>query len=174
MKIPLPLLAIVFLSSCVSDPVLVSDYSSMAFVPVYADTSNLHPIAMEASRPTSNAGKIYTYGKYIFQNEQNEGIHIIDNSDPAHPQKKAFLSIPYNTDMAIRSGYLYANSVNDMVVIDLSNPLQPQVKNRIEAAFPLIEQNYPPEQGMFVCPDPSKGIVAGWKLEERADAKCRR
>jgi hypothetical protein len=146
----------------------------MAFVPIYADTHNISPVILESSRPISNAGKIYVYGKYIFQNEQNEGIHIIDNTDPSHPVKKAFLSIPFNTEMAIRSSYIYANSINDMLVIDLNNPLQPQVVNRIRNAFPMIQQDYPPESGFFVCPDPSKGIVTGWKLEQVSGVTCRR
>lgn len=174
MKISLALAAILILYSCNTNSTFVPGVGTTGFVPIYADTANLRPIALEASRPTIDAGKIYVYGRYIFQNEQNEGIHIIDNSDPAHPEKKAFLYIPYNTDMAIRAGHLYANSINDMLVIDLTNPLQPQLEHRIEAAFPIVEQSFPSEQGYFVCPDPSKGVVVGWKLQDNVEAKCRR
>lgn len=147
----------------------------MAYVPIYADTNNLPPVAIEASRPVTNAGKIYVYGRYIFQNEQNEGIHIIDNSDPAHPEKKAFLRIPYNTEMAVRLSYVYANSVTDILVIDLADPLHPTVVNRIKNAFPMIPQDYPPDGGYFECPDPTKGVVVGWKLENtNPNVKCRR
>ncbi|MBL7700164.1 MAG: hypothetical protein JNK79_18500 [Chitinophagaceae bacterium] len=168
------LLAIPLCYGCLRNPDFHAERSDLAFVPVYADTHNLRPVTLEATRPITNAGKIYVYGNYIFQNEQNEGIHIIDNSDPLHPEKKAFLAIPFNTEMAIRASHIYANSINDILVIDLINPLKAQVVNRIKNAFPLIAQDYPPESGYFVCPDPSKGIVVDWKLEPVTEAKCRR
>lgn len=174
MKAPLLLLATVLFFGCVRNPNLDTLLSGEAFVPIYADTHNLRPIALEATRPVSNAGKIYVYGKYIFQNEQHEGIHIIDNSDPSNPVKKAFLYIPFNTEMAIRANYIYANSISDILVINLANPLEPQVVNRIKNAFPLISQDYPPEGGIFQCPDPTKGIVVDWKRASVANANCRR
>jgi hypothetical protein len=88
--------------------------------------------------------------------------------------KRAFLSIPFNTDMAIRNNYLYANCVNDLVVIDLTEPLDPRVVSRTTDAFPMISQEYPPNSGYFVCPDPSKGVVIDWKLETVKTPACRR
>ncbi|RZK35008.1 MAG: hypothetical protein EOO61_12645 [Hymenobacter sp.] len=173
MKLLLPLAFLFFITACDTGPGFSDSPLTMAYVPIYADTSNPGTISIESSRPTSSAGKIYVYGRYIFQNEQNEGIHIIDNSDPQHPVKKAFLSIPFNTEMAIRSHHIYANSINDIVVIDLADPLQPSVVNRIKNAFPMINQNFPPDAGLFVCPDARKGIVVGWKLDN-VEAFCRR
>ena len=174
MKVIISSIAIIFLYGCVDNTFDSMPADVDAFVPIYADTTHLNPVAMEATRPVTNAGKIYVYGNYIFQNEQNEGIHVIDNSDPSQPVKKAFLAIPFNTEMAIRSNYLYANSINDLLVINMINPLQPAVVSKIKNAFPLISQSFPPEQGLFVCPDPSKGIVVGWKMERVKEATCRR
>lgn len=173
MKLLLPLALFVLITSCDTGASFGVNQESMAYVPIYADTSKPKPVTIQASRPTTAAGKIYVYGRYIFQNEQNEGIHIIDNSDPQHPVKKAFLAIPFNTEMAISSHHIYANSINDILVIDLSDPLQPSVVNRIKNAFPMINQDFPPDPGNFVCPDAKKGIVVGWKLEN-AKAFCRR
>jgi hypothetical protein len=145
-----------------------------ALVPIYADTNNPAPVAMEASRPVSNSGKIYVYGNYIFQNEVNEGIHIIDNTDRAHPFKIAFLSIPFNTEMAVKGNHLYANSISDLLVIDLADPLHPSVVNKLKNAFPYVPQTHPQEAGYFVCPDPSKGVVVSWKREQVEKANCRR
>jgi hypothetical protein len=174
MKVIIPAVAFIFLTGCVNHtfddvPTIIE-----ASVPVYADTNNLAPVGIEASRPVTNSGKIYVYGNYIFQNEVNEGIHVIDNSDPAFPAKKAFLTIPFNTEMAIRANHLYANSVTDLLVINLADPLHPSVVNTIKHAFPFIPQTHPPEGGYFVCPDPSKGIVIGWKKEQVEKANCRR
>src|SRR5690348_14012514 len=93
MKVIIPAIAFILLASC-SDNTF-DDLPPMveALVPIYADTNNPAPVVMESTRPVSNSGKIYVYGNYIFHNEINEGIHIIDNSDRLHPVKIAFLAI---------------------------------------------------------------------------------
>ena len=150
--------------SCTDGP--AGFYTTQAYVPVYMNDSALEPISMQAVRPTKNAGKIYAYEHYIFQNEVNEGIHIIDNAQPENPKKIAFLHIPFNTEMAIKDHYLYANYLNDLVVLDLHDPQQPQIVKRIPDAFPSISQKYPPYTGVyFECPDPEKGTVVGWELK---------
>ena len=90
---------------------------------------------VEAPRPLLNPGQIYYYDDKIFINERREGIHVIDNSDPAHPQKMAFIAIPGNEDLAIRNGILYANAYIDLLAIDLSSY---QVMGRAEAVIPPL------------------------------------
>jgi hypothetical protein len=47
--------------------------------------------------------------------------------------------------------------------------------NRIENAFPQINQEYPPFTGVyFECVDPSKGVVIGWEEKQIDQPKCRR
>jgi hypothetical protein len=174
MKCSVSAVALVFLFSCVDHTFDDMPQMIEASVPIYADTNKLAPVAIESSRPVSNSGKIYVYGNYIFQNELNEGIHIIDYSIPTQPAKKAFLTIPFNTEMAIKGNHLYANSVTDLLVVDLSDPLHPSVVNKIKHAFPFVPQTYPPDGGYFVCPDPSKGVVVGWNKEMVEKANCRR
>lgn len=50
-----------------------------------------------------------------------KGIHIIDNSNPVNPHSIAFIQILANKDMEIRGDYLYADSLMDLVVFDISN-----------------------------------------------------
>ncbi|HUR12281.1 MAG TPA: hypothetical protein VM012_12975, partial [Flavitalea sp.] len=73
-----------------------------------------------ASREIENPGKIFTIGKYIFVNEINRGIHIIDNTDPMHPVNKSFINIPGNADLAVHNTTLYADSYSDLVSFDIS------------------------------------------------------
>lgn len=174
MKVIITALAVIFIVSCVDNTFDRVPQMIDASVPIYADTNHLAPVQIEASRPVTNSGKIYVYGNYIFQNELNEGIHIINNADKSHPVKQAFLTIPFNTEMAIRGNHLYANSVSDLLVIDLTDPLHPSVVNKIKHAFPFLPQSYPPDGGYFVCPDPKKGVVVGWKREQVEKAFCRR
>lgn len=145
-----------------------------AWVPVYVQMTDMDDISVTNARTTEKAGKIYALGNYIFQNDLNKGIHIIDNTNRANPQKIGFINIPFNTEFAVRGNYIYANNVNDLVVIDISDVLHPQVTKRIDKAFPYINQKYPPQSGRFVCPDPARGVVVDWKLQDVKSTNCRR
>lgn len=73
------------------------------------------------SQPIDSAGKLYVRGQYIFLNEVDKGIHVIDNSDPTHPVQTAFLSIPGNLDMAIKGNTLYADMYTNLLAFDISD-----------------------------------------------------
>lgn len=151
------------------------DVGSVAgYAPVYAQPNDLANISVSGARATVKAGKIYAYGTYIFQNDLNKGIHIIDNSNPANPHKVAFIEIPFSTEIAIKNGFLYTNSVSDLVVLDLQNPQNPSVVRRLDDAFPVISQEFPPAQNVFFeCVDPSRGIVVDWEYKTLNNPTCR-
>lgn len=147
----------------------------MAYVPVYYKQENVYAVKAEAAKPIVNAGKQYVLGNLLLQNEVNEGIHLIDVSNPANPVKLGFLSIPLCTEMAIRQGFLYANNYDDLIVIDLRVPAEPKVVKRMEDVFPPANQEYPPYFNVsFECPDKKKGVVVGWELKNNIQANCRR
>jgi hypothetical protein len=149
--------------------------TTQGYAPVYAKLADLAAIATVPPQATLKAGKIYAYGNYIFQNDLNTGIHIINNATPASPQKIAFLKIPFSTEIAIKGNYLYTNSVSDLLVFNLASPQQPQLINRVVNAFPIINQNYPPVNNIyFECPDAEKGIVVDWELKQITNAACKR
>lgn len=83
-----------------------------------------------------NPGKIYVRGTYLFINERKEGIHLIDNANPANPRVVSFLNIPGNTDIAVRGNVLYADSYTDLLAFDISNPAEATLLKRVEGAFP--------------------------------------
>ncbi len=145
------------------------------FVPVYTSKQVINTITNEAAKPTVHPGKIYAYGVYLFQVENNEGIHIIDNSNPAQAKKIGFLKVPLATEIAIKQNFLYTNNLNDLVVFNLANIAAPQLVNRIADAFPAIDQTHPPfSNTYFECPDPAKGIVTAWENKMIATPKCHR
>ncbi|PHN06848.1 hypothetical protein CRP01_09935 [Flavilitoribacter nigricans DSM 23189 = NBRC 102662] len=92
-------------------------------------------IAPEAPRTLENTGALYVYNNYIFINEQKEGIHIVDNTDPENPTPIAFLKIPGNFNMGIRNNLLYADNFVDLVVMDISDPLDVKFAGRTENVF---------------------------------------
>lgn len=149
--------------------------NTQAYVPVYMNAAQLDEIMVMPPKSTSTAGKIYAYGNYVFQNDVNEGIHIIDNTDKNKPVKIAFLKIPSNTEIAIKGKYLYANSYVDLVVIDMADAAKPKLVKRLPGIFPSVSQDYPPfTNTSFVCADKSKGIVVRWELKTVDNPKCRR
>jgi hypothetical protein len=145
------------------------------YVPVYATLADVHQYAVEPQKPTVQAGKIYAYGNYIFQNDLYTGIHIIDNRDQ-RAEKIAFLNIPLNTDIAIKGNYLYANNYTDLLVFDITDPTQPQFIKRVADVFPPVNQDYPPFTNIyFQCVDKSKGIVVKWEEHDSIPLpNCRR
>ncbi|HEX9511100.1 MAG TPA: hypothetical protein VF939_11510 [Puia sp.] len=80
-----------------------------------------------AGQPIGSIGRIYVKDKFIYLSEPEKGIHIIDNSDPAHPQQTAFLNIPGNEEIAIKGNTLYADMYRELLAIDISNPHQIKV-----------------------------------------------
>lgn len=142
--------------------------------PVYAGLQNLHNIQIQPAKPTTKAGKIYVLGSTLYQNDVNEGIHVIDISNPATPIKKMFIKVPFSTELAVKNGFLYTNNFDDIVVIDLNNAT-PTVIKRMEKVFTPVNQDYPPFFNVaFECVDKSKGVVVGWERTTLQNPLCRR
>lgn len=97
---------------------------------VRANIRNNNP--REIERP----GKMYVRGNYIFLNEIDRGIHIIDNTNRSAPKNIAFIDIPGNLDMAVKGNILYADLYTDLVAIDITNPQQITIKKFTENVFP--------------------------------------
>ncbi len=85
-----------------------------------------------APRPIDESGKVYAYQDYIFINDKYQGVHVIDNSNPEQPVKIAFIKIPGNVDISVKENFLYADSLMDLVVLDLSNINDIKQVNRLE------------------------------------------
>lgn len=116
-------------------------YTYTYYVPVYKTTDEVRAnIKSNPAKEVQNPGKIFTLGNYIFLNEVDKGIHIIDNSNQASPQNVAFIDIPGNMDLAVKGNILYADAYADLVTIDISNPLKVAVKKINEGVFPF--RNY--------------------------------
>jgi hypothetical protein len=93
-------------------------------------------IKTKAPQPLQKPGKLTLFGNYIYLNELEKGIHIIDNTNPSQPRNIGFIEIPGNVDIAIRGNILYADLYDELVSIDISNPLNVQLKSTVLRAFP--------------------------------------
>lgn len=122
------------LSSCLKDQV-TQRYTF--YRPLYRTKAEVRSEA-RSSAPVavSNPGKLFLMGKYVFLNEVDKGIHVIDFSQPSAPRNIAFIKIPGCVDMAVRGNFLYADCYTDLVTIDITDPRQVSVKRFIEGVFP--------------------------------------
>lgn len=124
----------IFFSGCFKDSVM-EKYSF--YRPVYKTRAEVRAsIRSMPARELSNPGKLFVRGNYIFLNELNRGIHIIDYSNPASPKNLAFINIPGNVDLAVNGNYLYADQYTDLVTFDISDPRNVQAVNFDEKVFP--------------------------------------
>ncbi|AOW21675.1 LVIVD repeat-containing protein [Urechidicola croceus] len=115
------------------------------------------------------SGKIYAYNNLVLINDIDSGIHIIDNSDPSHPVKKSFIKIIANRDMEIKENYLYADSLMDLLVFDISDINNIHEVSRLENVFP--EYLNPPtvdnlvvDYGEFYFGNDE--VIVGWTISQ--------
>jgi hypothetical protein len=154
-KAALVLLLFTFLNSCVKDTCR-RIYTYSYYLPVYKTTAEVRAnIKSSTPQEITNPGKIVLLGNYIFLNEVDKGIHVIDNQNPASPRNIAFINIPGNMDLALKGNTLYADLYTDMVTLDISNPLNVSVKNYNEGVFPYRIYN----SGFY---GDSTKIIADW------------
>ncbi|MCH2046320.1 MAG: hypothetical protein MK212_19555 [Saprospiraceae bacterium] len=138
------------LSSCVKDK-CTQEVTYMKDIPVYMTTEEIRqPIETEGPRALENPGKIYLYADYVLVNEVNQGVHIIDNSNPSNPKNISFIKIPGNVDIAMKGSVLYADNYMDLLAIDLSNPNSATMLKRVESVFPTFGVNPDNENELLV------------------------
>ncbi|MFW5761686.1 MAG: hypothetical protein ACOCXH_11965 [Cyclobacteriaceae bacterium] len=145
----------------------------MGFKPIYANEADLE-VEYIAPQPLKNPGKIYFFNNIFFINERFEGIHIYNNYNPENPVNIGFIKIKGNVDIALRDNVLYADNLQDLISIDVSNIQNPQVIQRIENVMPSTNLFPPQHDVYFECPEPEKGVVVGWQEALLVDPKCRR
>ncbi len=164
------LLSVVLLSSCTKDK-CVQEHSYSVFEPVYMEYAELRSsVASTDVQPLTNPGKIFIIGDYLFINEVDKGIHIVDNTNPSSPNFVSFINIPGNIDIAVREHVLYADSYIDLLAIDVSDPTNVSVTKRIQSVFPQRGESF-----MMANIDNSLGAVTGWNEEivtEEIEVDC--
>ncbi|MBZ9631644.1 hypothetical protein LB465_12715 [Salegentibacter sp. LM13S] len=126
-------------------------------------------VKISEPRAITEAGKIYSYGDYVFINDDQKGVHIINNSDHRNPVKIKFLEIPQNTDIAVKDDMLFANSAMDLVVFDISDMNNIKEGERMKNVFPNHNSRIP-ASASFVDSDNFNAeteVVIGYVMETR-------
>ncbi|MEM9897281.1 MAG: hypothetical protein AAF789_13010, partial [Bacteroidota bacterium] len=130
-------------------------------------------ILQEQPKPLSNPGKILSIGDLLLINDINNGIHVIDNTNPQIPEKRYFINIPFNKDLNVKNDLLYADNGPDLVVLRIGQTGFDEVSRLENVFFDVADfQDFPPQSNVyFKCPEEERGQVIGWvnSIIERPD-----
>ncbi|MEM9931677.1 MAG: hypothetical protein AAF840_17860, partial [Bacteroidota bacterium] len=115
--------------------------------------------------PVCNTSSFYIYDQYLFMVEENEGLHIYDNSDSNNPVPVTFMEAPGGQGIAVRNNILYLNQYTDLVAFSLANPEQPELVGRTEDVFEPYS--------IFAQVLPDDQFVVDWaETSERQTVDC--
>ncbi|HEX6892532.1 MAG TPA: hypothetical protein VF141_17615 [Chryseolinea sp.] len=127
------------------------------YEPVYSTVDQIRSsISLTEPQPIKGVGRIYYKDGLMYVNEPGEGIHILDNHNPAQPTPLKFLRIPGNYDMAIKDKTLYADSFIDLVAFDITDVNSIHEAGRLEGIF----TNY---RSMGMETDVNCCVITEWK-----------
>ncbi len=158
--------------SCIEDPLPDFDRTDvLGYRPIYAQSDEVL-IKIQPSKPITEAGKIYSYGNLLLVNRPQEGVHVINNSNPANPINLFFLTIPGNDNILVKDNLLYADSYSDLVVLEVVTDTVKEV-NRIKNIIESLSDELPPGNDVyFDCVKPELGVVVAWESAILKDPDC--
>jgi hypothetical protein len=153
-----------FLSCSEDDPGKYADY--LVARPLTISLQEFkNGVDIISPQPIAESGKIYAYQDYIFVNDKYRGVHVIDNSNPASLRKVSFIKIAGNVDISIKNNFLYADSLTDLIVLDISDINNIQIVNRLEN---VLRDNvvWPMEADIFEYGDwnNENNVLIGWEV----------
>jgi hypothetical protein len=136
--------------------------ASIDYEPLYISYEEFREsVKLEEPKQIEDSGKIYVYKDLLFVNEPKIGVHIFENSDKRNPKNIGFLKVIGNRDMAVKDGYLYLDSLVDLVVVDIEDFKE---VNRLEDIFSYDYREMLGDEVWFRDEiDVSKGVVIGYK-----------
>lgn len=130
--------------------------------PVFLDMSEIGNIKVKSNSPLVAPFKILSNNKYYFVGDRLKGVHVYEKKT-AGVSYLCFIDCRYIKDFEIADNRLFCNNLVDMVVVDVSNPLQINILHRQKNHFNRFTSykkywNLPYEEG--------KGIIAGKETHE--------
>jgi len=100
---------------------------------IYGDVAEIRSTPLVADIQTiNNPGKVFLGNDHLLIGEEEKGIHVYDNSDPASPRPLYFLNVPGNKEFYVEGNVIYAESYYDMIKIDINDLDNPIVSGRVE------------------------------------------
>lgn len=127
----------------------------------------------QQAREINSYGKICYYKAFLYIAEPGKGIHIVNNTDPAAPVITGYIELIGNNDITIKNNILYADAISDLVWFDISDPAQPELKGRLEDAFPqgsvYPNNDYSCDWQLVESGTSADKILIAWEVKERVE-----
>jgi hypothetical protein len=143
------------------------------FAPVYIDF-DVTKIKNEKPKPLISGTNFILYKTLIFLIEKNEGIHIVDNSNPALPNFISFIALPSVQHLTAAEDVLYINYGKDLVLVDISNINNVKFLSSVKGFFSTDQEEVPQDYaGYFECVDDKKGIIKSWEKKKLTNPRCK-
>ncbi|MFS4418174.1 LVIVD repeat-containing protein [Maribacter sp. 2307ULW6-5] len=148
----------------------------MVATPIVMNAAEFKADAISIMEPQAivSSGKIYAYRHYIFVNDVNQGIHVLDNRDPYQPKKVAYIKVAGNNDVSIKDNRLYADSYGDLVIFDITNVEDIKLVKRMENAIYESSQIWMSGMEMpradfydYEGFDPEEDVIVGWEVQRQ-------
>ncbi|MDR1624162.1 MAG: hypothetical protein LBS04_04225 [Tannerellaceae bacterium] len=132
------------------------------YSPVFMKRADLEKSVrfQQGKRALTNPGKIYCKPPYIYINERYKGIHVINNTDPAHPVTEGFIVAPGCMDMAVKEHILYLDNAVDLVAFDL---VAGKVCQRVKNVFP---EPIAPDNSYYYGIKEEDMVIVEWKRNQ--------
>jgi len=109
---------------------------------IYGDIEAVRSEALnEVVREITNPGKIFIEDNFILIGEEQQGIHVMDNTDPTNPRAINFINIPGNREYYVKDNMIYAETYYDVIKVDISNVYDAQLVSRAEYVFQDLWKN---------------------------------
>jgi hypothetical protein len=130
--------------------------------PVYLDMSEIDDVQAKDQLPLEAPFKIVSNDNYYFVGDKLNGVHVYQKSGGS-VSYLCFIACKYLKDFALVDDKLFCNNFVDLVVLDVSNPMQVAVLHREEYYFNRFDSykagwNIPYEEG--------KGLIVDWETHE--------
>lgn len=128
--------------------------------PVYLDMSEIGNIQVTARLPQVAPFKILSNDKYYFVGDKLKGIHVYEKK-AGSVSYLCFIKCRYIKDFELVDNRLFCNNFVDLVVLDVSNPLQTTILHPQKNQFNQFSSyknywNFPYVEG--------KGIITGGEI----------
>ena len=130
--------------------------------PVYLDMSEIGKIQVKTAAPQVAPFKIVSNDQYYFVGDMLKGVHVY-KKESGSLSYLCFIECQFIKDFDIVGNRLFCNNFTDLVVLDVSNPLQTSLLHRQKNHFNRFtsyktEWNIPYVEG--------KGLIVGTETHE--------
>lgn len=160
------LFLVLILLGCVDNTEDIYRYSKIISqskeYPVYLDMSEIGNIQVKTGLPQETPFKIVSNNNYYFVGDMLKGIHVY-KKNAGSVSYLCFIECRYIKDFEVVGNLLFCNNLVDMVVLDVSNPLQTTILHREKNYFNRFTSY---KTGWNIPYVEGKGLIAGTETHE--------